>query len=157
MASMRLLARPPLINSTPPWTLGQGWTHASGRRCTPGPIYRTPLGSTLAWMSHPAPIRVDITNAVASQKCAGGLDQHVSIFKTDRAGRRPRTRTPDGKATGGCGARGDRPPHRRFTRSPSPWACQESAQVLSRQIPPTPVTRVTAHPPASCSGSSPLP
>lgn len=33
----------------------------------------------------------------------------------------------------------DRPPHRRCTRSPSPWACQESAPGMSRWIPPIPV------------------
>ncbi|MFZ5512460.1 MAG: hypothetical protein ACOZCP_20645, partial [Pseudomonadota bacterium] len=42
-------------------TLGQGWTHASGRRCTPGLIHRMTQGSTLASMSHPAPSGVDIT------------------------------------------------------------------------------------------------
>jgi len=80
MASMRLPARPSLINSTPPWTLGQGWTHASGRRCTPGLIHRMTQGSTLASMSHPAPSGVDITPVVASQKCADGLDQRVPFL-----------------------------------------------------------------------------
>lgn len=77
---MRLPARPSLINSTPPWTLGQGWTHASGRRCTPGLIHRMTQGSTLASMSYPAPSGVDITPVVASQKCADGLDQRVPFL-----------------------------------------------------------------------------
>ncbi len=91
---MRLPARPSLINSTPPWTLGQGWTHASGRRCTPGLIHRMTQGSTLASMSHPAPSEVDITPVVASQKCADGLDQRVPFLSltelTQAPLRRPR-------------------------------------------------------------------
>lgn len=104
---MRLPARPSLINSTPPWTLGQGWTHASGRRCTPGLIHRMTQGSTLASMSHPAPSGVDITPVVATQKCADGLDQRVPFLRLTELTRAPRQR-PRGartsKAMGGCGA-----------------------------------------------------
>lgn len=89
---MRLPARPSLINSTPPWTLGQGWTHASGRRCTPGLIHRMTQGSTLASMSHPAPSGVDITPVVASQKCADGLDQRVPFLSLTELTRAPRRR-----------------------------------------------------------------
>src|SRR5574337_385723 len=92
MASMRLPARPSLINSTPPWTLGQGWTHASGRRCTPGLIHRMTQGSTLASMSHPALSGVDITPVVASQKCADGLDQRVPFLRLTELTRAPRQR-----------------------------------------------------------------
>lgn len=89
---MRLPARPSLINSTPPWTLGQGWTHASGRRCTPGLIHRMTQGSTLASMSHPAPSGVDITPVVASQKCADGLDQRVPFLSLTELTQAPRRR-----------------------------------------------------------------
>lgn len=92
MASIRLPARPSLINSTPPWTLGQGWTHASGRRCTPGLIHRMTQGSTLASMSHPAPSGVDITPVVASQKCADGLDQRVPFLSLTELTQAPRRR-----------------------------------------------------------------
>lgn len=129
MASMRLPARPSLINSTPPWTLGQGWTHASGRRCTPGLIHRMTQGSTLASMSHPAPSGVDITPVVASQKCADGLDQRVPFLSLTEL-TRPLAEDheePGQQSHGWVWRCRDRPPHRRCTRSPSPWACQESA------------------------------
>lgn len=136
---MRLPARPSLINSTPPWTLGQGWTHASGRRCTPGLIHRMTQGSTLASMSHPAPSGVDITHVVASQKCADGLDQRVPFLSLTEL-TRPLAEDheePGQQSHGWVWRCRDRPPHRRCTRSPSPWACQESAPGMSRWIPPT--------------------
>ena len=153
---MRLPARPSLINSTPPWTLGQGWTHASGRRCTPGLIHRMTQGSTLASMSHPAPSGVDITLVVASQKCADGPDQRVPFLSLTEL-TRPLAEDheePGQQSHGWVWRCRDRPPHRRCTRSPSPWACQESAPGMSRWIPPIPVPR-TIHPPACCSGSPP--
>ena len=63
-----------------------------------------------------------------------------SIFKSDRAdpGPSPKTtRSPDQQSHGWVWRCRDRPPHRRCTRSPSPWACQESAPGMSRWIPPT--------------------
>jgi hypothetical protein len=130
---MRLPARPSLINSTPPWTLGQGWTHASGRRCTPGLIHRMTQGSTLASMSHPAPSGVDITLVVASQKCADGPDQRVPFLSlTELTRPLPEDHGEPGQQSHGWVWRcRDRPPHRRCTRSPSPWACQESAPGMS--------------------------
>ena len=80
-----------------------------------------------------------------------------SIFKVDRADPGPSTKTtrsPDQQSHGWVWRCRDRPPHRRCTRSPSPWACQESAPGMSRWIPPFPVPR-TVHPPACCSGSPP--
>ena len=106
MASMRLPARPSLINSTPPWTLGQGWTHASGRRCTPGLIHRMTQGSTLASMSHPAPSGVDITPVVASQKCADGLDQRVPFLSLTELTRAPRQRPRGARTSKAMGGRG---------------------------------------------------
>lgn len=53
-----------------------------------------------------------------------------SIFKVDRADPGPSTKTtrsPDQQSHGWVWRCRDRPPHRRCTRSPSPWACQESA------------------------------
>ncbi len=57
-----------------------------------------------------------------------------SIFKVDRADPGPSTKTtrsPDQQSHGWVWRCRDRPPHRRCTRSPSPWACQESAPGMS--------------------------
>ena len=54
------------------------------------------------------------------QKCAGGPDQHVCIFKTDRADRGPDTGPWTANRWVGCGGPGDHPPHRRRCDLPSP-------------------------------------
>lgn len=108
---MRLPARPSLINSTPPWTLGQGWTHASGRRCTPGLIHRMTQGQPFEWCPGvdvaPSPERGGHhpCRRVAEMRRRPGST--CSIFKSDRADPGPSTKTtrsPDSKAMGGCGA-----------------------------------------------------